>query len=126
LVFNIALSPNVIELRDYQPHPLYPPLLSRRGGRILKRGAKPLLDTLSDLTSPLRRGGLFDRLHPFNLPSLTKERDFREGQSPSLTTLPLPLLREGGQGDRLPSSLLRGLTQSKVSKGRNKLSALSL
>jgi len=112
LVFNIALSPNVIELRDYQPHPLYPPLLERRGGRILKRGAKPLLDTLSDLTSPLSRGGLFDRLHPFNLPSLTR--------------LPLPLLREGGQGDRLPSRLLRGLTQSKVSKGRNKLSALSL
>ena len=29
----------------YQPHPLYPPLLQRRGGGILKRGAKLLLDS---------------------------------------------------------------------------------
>jgi hypothetical protein len=35
----------------YQPHPLYPPLHSWRGGRKLKRGAKPLLN------APLGAGG---------------------------------------------------------------------
>jgi len=43
--------------------------------------------------------------HPFNLPLLTKRRDFREGEAPLLPTLPLHLLREGGQGDRLLNDL---------------------
>jgi len=41
---------------------------------------------------------LFERLHPFNLPSLTMERDFREGQSPSLTYTPPSLIKGRGSG----------------------------
>ena len=54
-----------------------------------------------------------------------RKQILERGVAPLLLKLPLPLLREGGQGDRLPSRLLRGLTQSKVSKGGNKLSAVS-
>ena len=47
----------------------------------------PLLDSLTRLKYLLQRGG----------------RDFREGLRPlSYLHSPLPLIREGGQGDRLP------------------------
>jgi len=59
----------------HQPHPLYPPLLEKeRGKDIEKRGLRPLLDTPSHLTSLLRREGLFNGFHPFNLPLLTEGR----------------------------------------------------
>jgi hypothetical protein len=50
---------------------------------------------------------LFINLTPFIPLSLTRRggRDFREGLRPSLTTLPLPLAMEGGQGDRLLNNL---------------------
>jgi hypothetical protein len=60
---------------------------------------------------------LFINLTPFKHPEKSKiflgtrfvplsilgegERVFREGLRPSLTPLPLPFVREGGQGDRL-------------------------
>jgi hypothetical protein len=43
---------------DYLPHPLCPPLLTRRGGRE-KEGASPLLNALYYF--PLNSGGLFSR-----------------------------------------------------------------
>ncbi len=33
------------------------------------------------------------------------EETLERGEAPLLPTLPLPLLREGGQGDRLPNNL---------------------
>jgi len=45
----------------------------------------PLLDSLTRLRYLLQRGEILER-----------------GFAPLLPTLPLPLLREGGQGDRLP------------------------
>jgi len=34
------------QYRDYLPHPLYPPLLNRRGGRIVFEGVLPLQTSL--------------------------------------------------------------------------------
>jgi len=45
----------------------------------------PLLDSLTRLRYLLQRGEILER-----------------GEAPLLPQLPLPLLREGGQGDRLP------------------------
>jgi len=42
----------------YQPHPLYPPLLKRRGGRFYKEGLTPLLNTPKMGFLYLRRGGM--------------------------------------------------------------------
>jgi len=36
------------------------------------------------------------------------EEILERGEAPLLPTLPLPLLREGGQGDRLLNDLLKG------------------
>jgi len=50
---------------------------------------------------------LFINLTPFIPPSKERGKRFLErGFAPLLLTLPLPLLREGGQGDRLPDHRL--------------------
>ncbi len=55
-------------------------------------------------------------------------RDLREGRSPSLTTLPLPLLREGGQGDRLLNDpvLVQVISNTSPSLGFGALSPFNL
>jgi len=47
--------------------------------------------------------GLSFSIFPLNR---KREETLERGEAPLLPTLPLPLLREGGQGDRLPNNLL--------------------
>jgi len=51
---------------------------------------------------------LFIILTPFVPPSLEGdgEETLERGEAPLLPTLPLPLIREGGQGDRLLNDLV--------------------
>jgi len=79
------------------------------------REASPLFDSPSVSLSLKGEGeGLVLKgWNPFNLPPLAKEkgRVLGRGSAPLLPLLPLPLVREGGQGDRLLSNLwLRLLT----------------
>jgi len=61
----------------------------RERGKNIRRGATPLLDTPYDIC--LLKG---------------EEGEILErGETPLSPTLPLPLLREGGQGDRLLNNL---------------------
>ena len=55
-----------------------------------------------------RRGASAPLKHPIKLGSLSKGKEgeiIKRGGAPLLPTFPLPLLREGGQGDRLINSL---------------------
>jgi len=53
---------------------------------------------------------LFINLTPLVPLSLKGEGEeiFERGKAPLLPTLPLPLLREGGKGDRLKSLIIKG------------------
>jgi len=53
----------------YLPHPLNPPLLQRRGGKIIERGASPLLDTPLSSLLQKRRGELLNYHAPSGFPS---------------------------------------------------------
>ena len=66
---------------------LCPPLLQRRGGGVGKRG--------------------FTHLKHPNLISLERG-ELKRGEASLIKPFPLPLAREGGQGDRLPNNLNSG------------------
>jgi hypothetical protein len=58
----------------------------------------------------LKRGALAPLKHPIKLGSLSKGKEgeiIERGEALLLPRFPLPLLREGGQGDRLINSSIR-------------------